>query len=57
MWKPSAILCGVSEVFVKAMLWGNDSKFEPAAIKVGLEMVRGMDFEPMFREVEEQRIS
>ena len=46
-----------SEVFVKAMLWGNDSKFAPSAIKVGLEMVRGMDFEPMFREVEEQEIS
>ena len=46
-----------SEVFVKAMLWRNDYTFEPSAIKVGLEMVRGMDFEPMFREVEEQGIS
>ncbi|MBA63887.1 MAG: hypothetical protein CMJ76_16150 [Planctomycetaceae bacterium] len=39
-----------SELFVKVMLWQNEDEFDPAVVKVGLEMIRGMDFEPIFRE-------
>lgn len=46
-----------SEVFVKAMLWQHEYEDAPPTVKVGLEMVRGMDFEPIFREFEAEGAS
>ncbi len=46
-----------SELFVKAMLGDEDFVFDATQLKVGLEMVRGMDFEPMFRDLDSQGAS
>lgn len=39
-----------SDLFVQSMLFEDTVAPEPATVTIGLEMVRGMDFEPLFRQ-------
>ena len=39
-----------SDLFLQYMLFEDTVAAEPATVTIGLEMVRGMDFEPLFRQ-------
>ena len=39
-----------SDLFLQSMLFEDTVAAEPATVTIGLEMVRGMDFEPLFRQ-------